>query len=367
MDRRGKIQQLIRRYINSILVRQASSGEPIPLREIALSEHFHTTRTTVQAACRELIADGTLIRIPGRRGLFINSNSPSCRSTGTEFRILRWDGREQFLGFAPQFMVNGFSSGFDDFHTGFWYSELLSSEPDQIIQELMEIPCYAYLWICPAPDLFPVTEKLIDAGFPVVVIGSYDNSHIPVPPSNTILFDYEGPGLDRAEWIHKNHFRRPLIYSGCSETVSALSLRLESYGQKLPADSVVWFPAASDIREKLPKAIHKFNPDCLVADGMIFTTFDLLAADLPELKKIPVYFDNSPWSIQLRNRHPELKIHVSRISYSKLMFDIGACAAGIMRILLKKPGRFQNGKVSDFLDFNESLIQYQPNMKGPKA
>ena len=364
MDRRGKIQLQIRRYINSILVRQASSGEPIPLREIALSEHFHTTRTTVQAACRELIADGTLIRIPGRRGLFVNTDSPACRNTGTEFRILCGDGREQFLGFAPQFMVNGFSSGFADFHTGFCYTGLLSSEPDQIVQELMEIPCYAFLWIRPAPDLFPVTEKLIDAGFPVVVIGSYDDSHIPVPPSNTILFDYEGPGLDRAEWIHENRFRRPLIYSGCSETVSALSRRLESYGQKLPPDSVVWFPAASDIRGKLPKIIRKFKPDCLVADGMIFRTFDLLAADLPELKKIPVYLDNFPWSIQLRSQHPELKIHIPGISCSSLMFDIGACAARIMRVLLKKPGRFKNGKVSDFLDFNESSIQYQPNMKG---
>ena len=64
MDRRGKIQLQIRRYVNNILVKQAGSGKPVPLREVALAERFQTTRTTVQRACRELIAEGILTRIP---------------------------------------------------------------------------------------------------------------------------------------------------------------------------------------------------------------------------------------------------------------------------------------------------------------
>ena len=226
MDRRGKIQLLIRLYINSILVKQASSGEPIPLREIALSEYFHTTRTTVQAACRELIADSTLIRIPGRRGLFVNTDSPACRGPGTEFRILCDDGKEQFFDYAAQCITNGFSRSFPDYFSGYCYAGLLSSEPDQIGQELMEIPCYAFLWIHPEPTLFSVADKLIGSGFPVVLVANYYDSKDPVPPTNTVLFDYEAPERERAEWIHNNHFRKPLIFSGSVASIQALAILL---------------------------------------------------------------------------------------------------------------------------------------------
>ena len=220
MDRRGKIQFQIRRYINSILVKQAGNGKPVPLREVALAERFQTTRTTVQRACRELIADGTLIRIPGRHGLFVNTDSPSCRGPGTEFRILCDDGKEQFFDYAAQCITSGFSWSFPDFFSGYFYAGLLSSEPDQIVQELMEIPCYAFLWIRPAPTLFSVADKLIGSGFPVVMVANYYDSNVPVPPSNAVLFDYETPGRERAEWIHENHFRKPLVFSGSVTTLS---------------------------------------------------------------------------------------------------------------------------------------------------
>ena len=366
MDRRGKIQLQIRRYISSILVKQASSGEPIPLREIALSEYFHTTRTTVQMACRELIAEGKLIRIPGRRGLFVNTDFPSRPGPGTDFRILCDDGKEQFFDCDAQCITNGFSRSFPDYFSGYCYAGLLSSEPDQIVQELMEIPCYAFLWIRPDPTLFSVADKLIGSGFPVVLVAKYYDSNAPVPPSNAILFDYEAPGRERAEWIHKNHFRKPLVFSGSVATIQALTGELESHGEKLGPGSVVWFPSHAETRDKLPGIIRRYQPDCFIADGNIFPIFDFLADDVQELKAIPVYLDNSPRALQLRDRHPELRIHVSETT-SDLMLQIGDCAARIMRFLLKKPGRFKNGKVSDFLDFNEDSIQYQPHMKGQQT
>jgi hypothetical protein len=351
VDRRGKIQQLIRRYINSILVRQTSSGEPIPLREIALAEYFHTTRTTVQAACRDLIAEGRLIRIPGRRGLFVNTDSPACRGPGVDFRILCDDGREQFFDFSAQCIVNGFCRSFPDHFSGCCYAGLLSSEPDQAAQELMEIPCYAYLWIRPEPSLFPVAEKLIESGFPVVMVASYYDFNVRVPASNAILFDFEEFGRDRAEWIHRNHFKRPLIYSNGAEMIRALSRKLESYGEKLDPESVVWLPTAGEIREKLPGIIRRFKPDCLVADGRIFRifqTFSSFISDVPELRHIPIYLENAPAAVRFREQHPELTIHLPAIKWSDPMFRIGACAAEIMRGLLKNPGRFPNRRISDF-------------------
>ena len=348
MDRRGKIQYQIRRYIRSMLVKQASSEEEIPLREIALAEHFHTTRTTVQMACRNLIADGTLIRIPGRRGLFVNTDSPSCRGPGLDFRILCDTGRDQIFDYSAQCIIEGFRRSFRDFYGGFCYTGLLSSEPDEIEQELMEIPCYAFLWIRPAPKLFPVAEKLIDAGFPVVMVGNYYDSNVPYPPTNAILFDYAVPGRERADWIHRNGFRRPLVYSGSSELVDALSERLGSFGEKLPRGSVVWLPTASGIREKLPEKIRRYRPDCMAADGRIFPTFSRFAADVPELKDIPIYLENAPEAVLLKKRHPELKIHLPVRSYCDPMFRIGECAGGMMRSLLEKPGRFPNRKITEF-------------------
>lgn len=348
MDRRGKIQLQIRRYVNSILVKQAGNGKPVPLREVALAERFQTTRTTVQRACRELIAEGILTRIPGRAGLFVNNESPACRGSGLDFRILCGTGCDQVFDYAAQCIIDGFSRGFRDFHCGYCYTDLLSSDPAEAARELMEIPCYAYLWIRPAPEIYPVVEQLIDSGFPVVMAASYYDSNVPPPEFNAILFDYETPGRERAEWIRKNHFRRPLIYSGSAITVQALTRELEAYGEKLDPKSVVWLPTYEETREKLPKIIRSYKPDCFIADGRIFPTFNFLAADVPELKDIPIYMENSPESQPFRERYPDWKIYLSSVTICDQMFRIGECAAQMMREMLKKPGRFDNRKITDF-------------------
>ena len=133
--------------------------------------------------------------------------------------------------------------------------------------------------------------------------------------------------------------------------IGALSRKLESFGQKLDPESVVWLPTASEIREKLPGIIHRFKPDCLVADGRIFRifpSFSSFVSDVPELKQILIYLENAPAAVQFRELHPELNIHLPSIKWSDPMFRIGACAAEIMRGLLKNPGRFPNRRISDF-------------------
>ena len=177
---------------------------------------------------------------------------------------------------------------------------------------------------------------------------SYYDSNVPPPESNAILFDYEAPGRERAEWIRKNHFRRPLIYSGSTITVRALTRELESYGEKLDPKSVVWLPTYGETREKLPGIIRGYKPDCFLADGYIFPTFNFLVADVPELKDIPVYLDNSPESQPFRERYPGWKICLSSVSICDQMFRIGECAAQMMRLMMKKPGRFDNRKFTDF-------------------
>ena len=265
-----------------------------------------------------------------------------------DFRILCGDGREQSFDFSAQCIVEGFRRSFPDFYGGYCYSGLFSAAPAQLEQELLEIQCYAFLWLRPTPVLFQVAEKIIDAGFPVVMIGSYYDSDVPLPPTNAILFDYSVPGRERADWIHRNGFRRPLVYSGCSELIEALSARLESFGKKLPDDSVVWLPTASEIQEKLPAKIRSYQPDCIVADGRIFYAFNRLAADCPELKQIPIYLENTPEAVMLKKRHSELPIYLPEQSYCDVMFKIGECAGRMMRSLLKKPGRFPNRKYNEF-------------------
>ena len=86
----------------------------------------------------------------------------------------------------------------------------------------------------------------------------------------------------------------------------------------------------------------------MVADGRIFDTFSCFAADVPELKNIPIYLENSPDAVLLKKRHPELQIHLPARSYCDPMFRIGECAGMMMRSLLEKPGRFPNRKVTEF-------------------
>lgn len=359
-DRRGIIQNLIRRYVRGTLMKQCTR-EPLPLGEVALAKHFHTTRTTVQMACRNLIEDGSLIRLPGRRGLFISPAHAAIRGPGIDIRILYGNGREMIVDYNSQNILEGFTREMKNYYGDYRYTGILSSTPDEIFAELMEASADACLWLLPDAKSIPVAERLVDAGVPLVAVGFHYDADLPNPSFNTILTDYSLGGRIKARFVLENAFRNPAWFGVSSTTFQAFRETLEREKQPFDPRNLVE-PKKGEIKE-LAGMLRTRKPDILFADGAVFPLIDQLETLVPNLKDIHLYLAAVPRAFHIQKTHPELKIVTAKRPADFFMRRMGKRAAQILKQMNGKGIRFES--ISMPLDSNEKTSNSN-NRKGNK-
>ena len=74
-------------------------------------------------------------------------------------------------------------------------------------------------------------------------------------------------------------------------------------------------------------AVLKDRPDCLVADGKIFSYLTELCRVAPELKKITLLLDPVPYAFEFQKKYPELKIRTPDYNWFKVLRKLGERAA----------------------------------------
>ena len=112
MRKSGKMvrQSDITRYVYSCLMHNPSD-EPQPLGELELAKKFGTTRLTIQRALATFERDGRLIRIPGRRGLFMNPAVAKAMGDYYFFGVMTAERRNRFLDSGTQAVISGHRGG----------------------------------------------------------------------------------------------------------------------------------------------------------------------------------------------------------------------------------------------------------------
>ena len=96
------------RYVYSCLMHNPSD-EPQPLGELELAKKFRTNRLTIRRALSAFENDGRLIRIPGRRGLFMNP--AAARAIGDYYflGIMTQERANRYLDSGTQLLISGFA------------------------------------------------------------------------------------------------------------------------------------------------------------------------------------------------------------------------------------------------------------------
>ena len=157
--RSGKVvrQAEIMRYVYSCLMHNPSD-EPQPLGELELAKRFRTNRLTIRRALSAFENDGRLIRIPGRRGLFMNP--AAARAIGDYYflGIMTQERATRYLDSGTQLLISGFAGKLRNLSADYHYLEIASSEPQDAVEEILNCGLDGLLWCSPPSRDIPVIE-----------------------------------------------------------------------------------------------------------------------------------------------------------------------------------------------------------------
>ena len=270
-------QTEVRRYVMAHLMPLCTS-EPVPFRERELARTLKVNRLTVRRAAEELVRQGILTRIPGRRGLFLD---PDCRITHRSekyYGILVRSGEVPVLSLAGNRILNGFLT-----HTGeegyvdCQFLTLTGRTPERMADEIMTWPLHALIWFSPSPDMFPVLELLQERSFPLAVVGSVSDPRIPLWRTNVISLDYCAIGRLLAEKVLSSGARKLLFAGLRSETFESFRRTLAEHHFPFTSRSFLDYAFESHDPEKLADRIRRGGIELVVSDGVVFNDLQKLS------------------------------------------------------------------------------------------
>ena len=182
MRKSGKMvrQSDITRYVYSCLMHNPSD-EPQPLGELELAKKFGTTRLTIQRALATFERDGRLIRIPGRRGLFMNPAVAKAMGDYYFFGVMTAERRNRFLDSGTQAVISGFVDKMQGVSSDYHYLEIKSESTADTVEEILNCGLDGLLWCSPAEQDIPVIEELTRRRFPVAAVAPPHKSRFPLP------------------------------------------------------------------------------------------------------------------------------------------------------------------------------------------
>ena len=325
MRKSGKMvrQSDITRYVYSCLMHNPSD-EPQPLGELELARKFGTTRLTIQRALATFERDGRLIRIPGRRGLFMNPAVAKAMGDYYFFGVMTAERRNRFLDSGTQAVISGFVDKMQGVSSDYHYLEIKSESTASTVEEILNCGLDGLLWCSPAEQDIPVIEELTRRRFPVAAVAPPHKSRFPLPAWNCVQPDFAQIGILRAGCVRNAGCRRAAYFGSEGPTFDAFcaSLAPAERSYVLAHHCAVLDSGVSGIR-----AVLEDRPDCLVADGKIFSCLAELCRVAPELKQVTLLLDPVPYAFQFQKKYPDLKIRTPDYNWFKVLRKLGERAA----------------------------------------
>ena len=300
-DRRGVIRHLIRRYISGAMLKECKDV-PIPLGEVALAKRFNTTRKTVQAACECLIGKA-LVRVPGKRGLFLNPSGREIFDHWVDVRIVCGDGSDMIIPSDIQVIISAVAEVLEDHCGDFQYTTLFSREGDELYEELRLSSPDVFIFLSPDRQIIYAAERLIEEGFPVIIFGNTYDTEAPFPASNGFLADFAEMGEARAKALLLQGEKKVLYYGLKNVTYQRFMEVLRESG--FPENKISFFD------QNTPGVIEKINtfqPGIIIATGYFFSCIPEFIRSVGKHKDIVLILDNVPYARFLQKKYPFLQI-----------------------------------------------------------
>ena len=165
-----------------MFVARSSSTEPVRLEgELELGARFFLSRPTVHQALEELEQENWIFHLPGKRGFYTNPQKASPHLLF--FGIISSNADARF-GF-PLFL-SGLSGELSNVMLHF--PHFLQTTAEELYTAIRNYSYSGILWMNPNPIFYPVIQRLIADGLPLIVSDFY-HSELPFPPENYASLD----------------------------------------------------------------------------------------------------------------------------------------------------------------------------------
>ena len=341
---RSSLGQLdVRRYIMARLMPECTSV-PVRFCERELARTLQVNRLTVRRATEILLRQGYLIRIKGRRGLFLNPEIRSSRMGETYYGFLFRDGELPVLNVESSLILRDFLAAAQKYnYIDCQFLTLTAGTAERMATEIMSYPLRALIWYSPAPEMYPVIELLLKKELPVAVVNSVKDSRVVPFHSNAIGLDHRAIGVNFAEKVLAGGFRKVLFAGLRSEVFRGFREHLDARSVPFPEQNFMEYSPEHHDPEKLADVIRKRKIELVVSDGFVFHDLEKLAGSIDfanlHFLLMPLRYVRS-----LASEHPEYHLLFPDFDFDSALSMIGKRLAS--KIAAGSPSiRFQNETV----------------------
>ena len=342
-SRKSPVQNRLR----SMLLRDMTavcSRKPIRISERAIARKYNTTAITVHAVCEDLARLNLLIRIPGKRGYFINPERMGFNMSKLYLGVISsrpascdnisFDGRTfQQLSAVMEALQDQLGS--------ITFCNPKCSTPEEITGEIASLPLNGYLWLAPSEKDLEIFHNLIRMGIPVLAVSEiFDTTPWKAPESNALIRDYYTMGVMRAHHLLQQGCSTPL-YIGSHIPGKTFDGFCDTLHQNhIPFRQEQRLDFTPDLVQKAALFCKTCKPDSIVANGPILQYIDELLRELPFLKEVPFFTEGTV----LEKKASEYKLkRISTMSFERLFRKSGKTIAGVLKNLIEnKVASFEN-------------------------
>lgn len=315
------------------------SSKPVSISERDLARRYSTTAITIHKVCLSLAAAGLLIRLPEKRGFFINPDYGYPDDNKLQLGII-CQGSTMGIWFNGRLfnLISAIGNCAGSAINDIFFIPLNPKQPEDLAAKIKQFPSRCFIWLCPAEKDIPLFNHLIREKLPVIGISALFDTDLWTPPEkNALIRDYYTHGTNRAELMLRKNCRKPL-YIGTDipgGTFAGFHAALAEAG--IPFASRQRLEFDNDFFDRFAAAFRRFSPDCIVANGLIRHFISKMIEEIPEAGALPFFVEDDVLDSEMfRN----IKIYRT-VNLRKLY-------QGIARKTLEQIEKIGSGTVPDF-------------------
>ncbi len=316
----------IKRFLQRCVDKAGIEPELLP-GEMELARKFSVSRDTIRRAIKELIAQGYVMRIAKRRGLF--TNPERSKNIPYIIGVIGGDRQSIFFDKFTARILSGFISGMDDILCQFELICLPTYSGKMNAQEFKSMGIDVLFWMIPPSEDIPLINQLIKERLPIVTVNSPFDSNFKAPDSNYLGFDFAQKGIVWADFFLERNLYKPIYCGRYGKRFECFKKNLEENNIEFPPEHFI--ETGKDIGVKLKKCFSgEQKIDGIVADGTAYDKVIDFLKKKPKLADLTVLFDGDDRAHKYCTQITELNIHTIDNSYYPTASKAGRAAAKML-------------------------------------